>query len=267
MTTLAALMPTLARPGWDAFLPDLMTQTRPADRIVVVVDRPTDEAERADFRQRWPGVTFVFNAANRGITASLNAGLAACDGFDVIARVDDDDRCLPHRFARQLALLDASGADLVTGWAEASGEDGGTYLVTCPCSHAGIAAALMRRNCLLHPTLAFRRDAVVALGGYDETFLNAQDYALYLAALRAGLRFAAVPEPLVQRSYRPDTVTVGRRYHQMMYSCAARAVHHAASGNRTAFLRTLAQYAVLAATPAWSRRLRRRGFALLGRGR
>jgi hypothetical protein len=51
-----------------------------------------------------------------------------------------------------------------------------------------------------------------------------------------------------------------------MYSCAARVLHCAHLGDRKLFLRTIAQYAALAATPPWARVARRRVFTLLGRG-
>src|SRR5690606_6340320 len=107
------------------------------------------------------------------------------------------------RIEKQLALFATSGADLVFSWAEgvATGQENRPYLIRCPESDEEIRDALRRRNILIHASLAFRRERVLAFGGYDATFVNAQDYALYLSAIRAGLRFAAVPEPLVRRSY------------------------------------------------------------------
>lgn len=265
--TITVLMATRAGPGWDVHVPGLLGQTVAPDQIVVVVDRPTAEEERAAFRAQWPQVEFLFNEANLGITRSVNRGLAIATG-DYVFRADDDDSYRPDRFEKQLALFASSGADLVFSWAEGfvAGHEDKPYLISCPADDEGIRLALHSRNILIHASLAFRRDRIMALGGYDETFVNAQDYALYLAAIRAGLRFAAVPEPLVRRSYNGASITVGRRYHQLMYSCAARVVHHAHSGNRTAFLRTLFNYAFLAAIPQWARKLRRRAHALRGRG-
>lgn len=258
-------MPTLAHPGWDRHLPSLLEQTVPADELVVVVDRPLEEPERARLRSAWPAVRFVFNDRNLGITRSLNVALAATDA-DIVFRADDDDESLPNRFARQLACFAATGADFVATWGEGVAEAGRAYLIRCPIDDVAIRTALLRRNVLLHPSLAFRRDRVMALGGYDETFVNAQDYGLYLAGLRAGYRFAAVPEPLVRRHYGAGNISVKRRANQLMYSCAARIAHHAATGDRAAFLRTVAHYAALAATPNWARTARRRLFGLLGRG-
>jgi glycosyltransferase involved in cell wall biosynthesis len=266
MTT-SVLMATIARPGWDAHLPDLIEQSVAPDQVVVVIDRPTSAEEQSQFSTAWPDVTFVFNAVNLGVPRALNRGLAVVTG-DYVFRADDDDGYRRDRIEKQLALFEATGADLVVSWAEgvAAGHEDKPYIIKCPAGHEAICEALTRRNILIHASLAFRRDPIVALGGYDETFRNAQDYALYLAAMRDGLRFAAVPEPLVRRSYTGNSITIDNRYNQLMYSCAARVVHHAHSGDRLEFLSTLFHYARLAAIPSWARRLRRRIFAMFGRG-
>ena len=262
----SVLMATLAAPGWDRFVPDLLGQTCPADEIIVVVDRPTDASEQAAFRAAHPRLHFLFNEANLGLTCALNRGLHAASG-DIVFRTDDDDRSAPDRFERHLALF-ADGADLAFSWAEGVRDvpNATPWLIRHPETDAGIRRALLGRNMLVHASLAFRREAVLAIGGYDETFRYAQDYALYLAAMRAGLRFAAVPAPLVYRVYPETSITVARRYHQLMYSCAARLVYAAHSGDRLDFLGVVARYALLAAIPAWLRRWRRVLFQQLGRG-
>lgn len=266
MTNIAVLMPTLARPGWDAHLPALLGQTRPPDRIIVVIDREVAAPEAADLERQWPQVHFIFNNARLGITKSLNIGLRAAEDADIIVRADDDDESFPHRIERQLELMERTGADLVSGWAEGQGPSGSSYRIRCPTSHEAIVKALKKRNCLLHPALTFRRAPIMALGGYDETFVYAQDYGLYLTAVRAGLRFAAVGEPVVKRFYHRNNISVERRMHQLMYSCAAGAAHHAATADRAAFTRAMLHYMRLAATPMWLRGLRRRVFSLIGRG-
>jgi glycosyltransferase involved in cell wall biosynthesis len=266
MTRVAVLLPTLGRAGWDEHLPALLGQTRAPDRIIVVIDREISAAERLDFQRRWPQVSFIFNDARLGITKSLNIGLAAAADADVIVRADDDDESFPRRIELQLDLMERDGADLVAGWAEGRGESGGTYLIRCPTTHDAILDGLKKRNCLIHPALTFRRAPIMALGGYDETFVNAQDYGLYLASIRAGLRFSAVGEPVVKRFYHGNNISVERRMHQLMYSCAARAAHHAATGDRAAFIRSMLHYLQLAATPMWLRRARRRVFSIIGRG-
>lgn len=266
---MAVLMATTAHEGWDQHVPSLLAQTVPADVILVVVDRECGEVERAALKGKWPSVEFLFNPANLGLTASLNVGLDRLAELeaDIVFRADDDDHSMPQRFEKQLACFDETGADLVAAWVESENAQGGRFTEKCPSAHDEIVRALTtHRNVLVHPTLAFRREAIGRIGNYDTTFVNAQDYALYLAAVRAGLRFAAVAEPLVRRHYYAGNITVRRRMNQMMYSCAARCVHHAATGDRGAFLRALRQYALLAATPMWARSLRRSLRGMMRRG-
>ena len=267
MTTTSILLVTRGDEGWDRFVPDLLNQTRAPDQMITVIDRPTTASERNAMAKAHPTVTFVFNDENIGLTKSLNRGLAAATG-EVIFRTDDDDRSRPDRIEKQLALMAASNADLVCSWAEGvmEGDSRPPWTIDCPTDDAGLKKALHGRNVIVHASLAFRREAIARLGGYDETYRFAQDYGLYLAAIRAGLTFAAVPEPLVRRAYAADSITVRLRYPQMMFSCAARIVHAAHSGNVGDFLRVVARYALLAATPPFVRQWRRRLFQVLGRG-
>src|SRR5690606_31877358 len=59
-----------------------------------------DELARAD-----PRIVLIRNAGNRGLTASLNVGLRAARGR-YIARMDADDRSLPHRLSRQFDFME-----------------------------------------------------------------------------------------------------------------------------------------------------------------
>ena len=264
--TTTVLMGTLAKPGWDRHLQTLLDQTVAADEILVVIDRVVADDERNGLEPRWPQVGLQFSAARRGLTRSLNIGLGIARG-EIVFRADDDDAYAPHRIERQLAELRRTGADFVSSWGEGvTGSETTPYLIRTPTDDAAIKQALLHRNAMLHPALAFRRAAVEQLGGYDESFVYAQDYALYLAAIRAGLRFANVPEPLVRRSYSDDSISVARRYKQLMFSAAARIVHCAHTGDRIGFVKTVGRYAALAATPRWARAARRRLFTMLGRG-
>jgi len=267
MTSTSILLVTVGDAGWDRHLAAFGAQTRRPDQIVVVIDRPTSEADQASMRDVHPGIDFVFNVENIGLTRSLNRGLAVCRG-EFVFRTDDDDLSLPTRIERQMAIFESGRADLVATWATGvtEGREDAPWLIQCPTEDAAIKAALHKRNVLVHASLAFRRDKVMALGGYDETFRYAQDYGLYLAAIRGGLAFAAVPEALVQRSYSPNSITLGRRYNQLMFSAAARVVHCAHAGDVADFLKVVVRYAFLAATPPWLRQARRKLFSFVGKG-
>lgn len=263
----SVVMATTAAPGWDGAVADLSRQTYAPIQIVVVVDRPCEAGEQARLSSAYPQVDFVFNGANLGLTTSLNRGLAAAKG-EIVVRTDDDDRSRPDRIAKQVAALQGAGADLVCSFAHGvSSEDPNRpWIIDHPTTDAGLKAALLRRNVVVHPSLAFRRDRILALGGYDETFRYSQDYALYLKATRAGYAFAVVAEPLVTRSYSPGSITVRRRTVQMMYSAMARLHHAAEQGDVGDFLSVLLRRGSMLLVPNALRRWRRIAFRHLGRG-
>lgn len=261
------LMATTAQPGWDAHLASVFSQSTPASEVVVVVDRQTSRAERRDLSASQPRVRFVFNENNVGLTRSLNVAIAVAEG-DVLFRLDDDDICHPTRFERQLAVLREHGGDIVCSFAlgRRAGSSQSSWLIDHAVDDAALKHELARRNVIVHSTLGFTRDAIDRLGGYDTHFRYAQDYALHLRAIRQGLRFAVVAEPLVTRVYSDDAITVKKRKQQIMYSSAARMLHAAELGDVEDFRKAARRSDTLLAVPNALRELRRLAFGLVGRG-
>ena len=262
----SVVMASLLRGDWRPSLDALLAQTYDPVEVVVVVDRETTEAERDALSREYPTVRWLFNERNIGITASLNRGMRTARGR-VLFRCDDDDVSVPERLERQVALLDAEKLDFVCSHAE--GFVAGTdrrWAITCPTDDAGLRRALERRNVIVHATLGVRREAMERLGYYREDYRNAQDYDLHLRAIRAGMRFGAVGEPLVAREYGDGTITVGRRKKQIMYSMSAALLHAANREDERHFLRIVFRYLRLLLVPDRARRLKRKLSGLTGRG-
>ncbi|MCY0905337.1 glycosyltransferase [Arthrobacter sp. H14-L1] len=135
-------------------------------------------------------------AEHAGLTAALSIGLTHCS-YDVVARADADDVCLPYRFERQLPLI-AAGADLVgAGMQEIGGSESELHAVrTVPVGANAIRRASAMRNPINHPTAVFRVSAVQRVGGYQHV-PQAEDYWLWMRMLAAGATVENVNEPLV----------------------------------------------------------------------
>jgi glycosyltransferase involved in cell wall biosynthesis len=228
--------------------------------VVVVVDKPELAVEAAfgpllsDRRLR-----VLRNERNIGLTRSLNRGIAAATG-DVIVRNDDDDHPAADRVSRLVRRF-AERPDVDILYSHATGRDpesGREWRIGGPTDDAGIKAALGRRNFIVHSSLAFRKTSLAPIGFYDETFRYAQDYDLYLRAIRAGLVFDGIEEPLVRRDYTSRSITVSRRRQQILNSFAARLLHDAAAPTSSGIIRTVGGYARLLMIPDWARALRRR---------
>jgi len=201
-----------------AFRSTVHDQLRPPAEVVVVQDgRITpglaSALERLESASPVPVNRLrLFN--NVGLAQALQCGLSACR-HEVIARMDADDVSLPPRFAVQLPVIEA-GADLVgsalvefsdTADGRAGAGADGTLRVP-PLLPGEIAEAARLRSPFNHPTVVYRRSAVLEAGGYRELPLL-EDYWLFTRMIASGAAVANVADPLVQ--YRIDSGAYQRR--------------------------------------------------------
>jgi glycosyltransferase involved in cell wall biosynthesis len=174
-------------------------QTVRPDQVVIVRDGPVrDElAQCLDELQRASPVpvTFVPLQVNRGLGPALDQGLAA-SWFDVIARMDADDVAMPHRFEVELPLI--ADADIVGAGLYEFVEDTNDIVGqrVPPTDPAQIQRYARMHDPFNHPTVVYRRQAVLAAGGYGDLPLM-EDYALFARMLAGGARAVNVAEPLV----------------------------------------------------------------------
>ena len=183
---------------------------RPA-QVVIIRDGPV-RAELAacldELMQASPvPVTFVPLERNGGLGPALDAGLAA-SRHDVIARMDADDIAMPDRFAVEIPLI--AEADIVgSGLLEFVGDTDNIVGQRVPPTGAEQIQRYARmHDPFNHPTVVYRRSAVLAAGGYGDLPLM-EDYALFARMLLTGARAVNVAEPLVW--YRVGATAFKRR--------------------------------------------------------
>jgi glycosyltransferase involved in cell wall biosynthesis len=245
----------------------LQHQTYKPLEIVVAIDRPVSEEERCAFLRLYPEVVFEFLGEVRRIPVALNAAIARSSG-SILVRCDDDDISVPDRIEKQYQLLTSKRLDFVWSQALGKNESGeGSWLIDCPEEDQEIKAALFDRNVLVHSTLTGWKAAFARIGNYNPAFYRAQDLELYLRAIRGGLKFGAVKEPLVERYYSAGSVTVRHRKNQIMYSFAARVLHAAHTDDRRYLVSVIGRYSLLLLTPNFLREAKRTLAQLTGRGR
>ena len=179
-------------------LESLSAQTFSDFECVVVDDASNAETQLAlaDYAAKDKRFKIIRNEFNKGLGANLNIALAAATGT-YVARMDSDDVCLPDRFKKQVAFLESHPDVTVVGtWASIIDEDNKAVgSRKYPTDHNKIVK-IMWANPMLHPTVMMRRDALKALGGYPP-IRRKQDYALWFRAVRAGWKFANIPEELL----------------------------------------------------------------------
>ncbi len=195
-------------------LESLAAQTLRDFEIVVVDDGSTDATPRvlAAWAQRDPRLR-VLRRPHAGIVAALQAGLAACRA-PLVARMDADDVALPERLAAQMAFLESHPQVAVVGSqveafpAEAVREGLRRYLAwqNALLTDADIRREIFIESPFTHPSVTFRREAIRAVGGYQDSGWP-EDYDLWLRLYLAGARFAKLPQVLLRWRERPDRLT------------------------------------------------------------
>lgn len=118
--------------------------------------------------------------SNVGIARSLNAGLEEATA-PVVAVLDADDWSEPRRLERELEVLDRDRAVAVVGCRMREVDEHGRPLA--PRTHLAsgeVNGQLMSFNPIPNTSSAFRRDAVLAAGGYDPRYRWAPEYDLWL---------------------------------------------------------------------------------------
>ena len=92
---------------------------------------------------------------------------------DVIARMDSDDISVPDRFEKQLAYLESHPECDIVGGQITEFIDSPDNIVgkrEVPCSNEAIYQYMRSRCALNHPTVMFRKKAVLDAGNYQDWF-------------------------------------------------------------------------------------------------
>jgi GT2 family glycosyltransferase len=150
---------------------------------------------------------------NRGLVASLNQLLAEARA-PIVARMDGDDICDPRRFSIQLQFLtDNPQVGVVGCWSRDMDEFGGPYTTggrDHPVEHAEFLDNIRHGGPLLcHPSVMYRRELVLAQGGYHAAFRHCEDLDLWLR-MASVTQLANIPERLIH--YRHYMGQVSKRH-------------------------------------------------------
>jgi len=182
-------------------LQSVLDQTLTDFELLVVDDASTDATVEIVMGLDDDRIRILRNDGNLGQVPSLNLGLPEARG-EYVARLDADDACLPTRLARQVEILDAQPHVGVVGtWMDAVDERGrllGRLQKTLEDYVDFLYHTLIMRVYVSHPSAMYRRDPVLALGGYDEATGPAEDKDLWRKLALGRFEARIVPELLVR---------------------------------------------------------------------
>jgi len=165
-------------------------------RTVVVVNGPNRETTGM-IADAGLDVVLTSSPDSYNLGESLNVGLDACRA-PFVARLDQDDIPMPSRLVTQVEFLRRHPDAAMTCSGRRFIDEHGTVLgdASPPGSAAELLATMRWKNVVWHPTVLFRRDAVVQLGGFSPEAVFVEDYELWLRML-ARWEIVPIVEPLI----------------------------------------------------------------------
>lgn len=190
----------------------LVDQSLQADEIVLVKDGPLPaelEYEIEYFKSILP-IKVVPLAKNMSLGFALNEGLKHCS-HELVARMDTDDICHRDRFQTQIDFIsenqnfDLVGSNIIE-FIETPGDLDRKKNV--PEYHEDIVRFAFSRCPFNHPSVIFRKSAVLSVGSYQSMILF-EDYYLWFKLIKGGFRFHNLQQGLLY--FRLGKDMLGRR--------------------------------------------------------
>ena len=184
-------------------LESLLNQTFLLFDIFIQLDGCIDEEVQKYLSSLPKRNLFIFNRAqNKGLACSLNDLLQIVlpKGYTYIARMDADDISIASRFEKQFTYMEAHpDVDCLGTWAiEIDGAGNEYFRKQMPVTHKECLELFKVRDCMIHPTVMFRRSYFDKVGLYPEDTYFGEDTMMWAKGFKGGCQFANLPEYLLK---------------------------------------------------------------------
>lgn len=182
--------------------------------IVLVLDGPlTNDLYYSinNWKKKLSHILKVVSLPNNvGLGKALNIGIEHCT-YDWIFRMDTDDISLPCRFEKQVNFILENPTICLLSASIEEFDESMTLSLGCrhlPNSLYDIKKLIKSRSPFNHVSVAFKKNAVIAVGGYQH-HLYMEDYNLWIRMISSGCNAANINETLV--NVRSGTSMIKRR--------------------------------------------------------
>lgn len=176
--------------------------------VIVVDDHSRDDTLEVIERLQDKRVRCIPRSQRGGGGAARNTGIKAAAG-EYLAFLDDDDAWHDGKLQSQVDVLQRRPeVGLVyTGAVHIHQHNGQIFKMVTPRHRGDIFQALLEHNVIgTTSSIMVRKEALLAVGGFDETFPSCQDWDLYLRLSREWM-VEFVGKPLVDFYLHPVRIT------------------------------------------------------------
>jgi hypothetical protein len=181
-------------------LESLEAQTYKKFKVILCDDGSKDNT--LEVAKKWaethPGYKVIRNEKNMGLNATLNRCLEYAD-TEFVARMDGDDRSLPHRFEQEVNFLDEHPEFAIVSGPMLYFDENGVFMKGR--GHGEVTKrSFIAGSPFCHAPCLVRREAYEAVGGYseDKKLLRVEDYHLWFKMYAAGYKGYMLKEPIYE---------------------------------------------------------------------
>lgn len=184
---------------FDLAMQSIFNQTLKPDEVVLVVDGPVGEdINNVILKYQNDSLKVIRLDENVGHGDARRIGLENCT-YDLVALMDADDVCEENRFQKQLNMFSKNPEISIVGGQITEFIDDISNIVgkrTVPLLDDDIKQYMKKRCPMNQVTVMFKKNDVQNVGGYIDWYCE-EDYYLWIRMALANLKFANVPDVLV----------------------------------------------------------------------
>jgi len=202
----------------------ILQQTFTSFELLIIDDASSDSSLQIINGYNDPRIRIIRNEVNKGISATLNRGIEMCS-TKLIARMDADDISYPTRLQKQYDYFQQHpDCSLLATWAREI-TPGKEEVPTGKINSDHHYYVLAFQCCIYHPTVMYKRDAVMNVGMYNTPY--SEDFELWWQLSRR-YKIACINEVLLDYRLSDESlcrVTRKSEYETAQYAQVLRNIH------------------------------------------
>jgi len=183
----------------------ILAQSYKNFELLIINDGSTDSSEKIIQSYSDSRIVYIKNSRNIGLIKSLNKGIQQAKG-KFIARMDADDVSMTDRFELQLKAFEENKSAVVVSSDYFSFDGTKEKYIKNEGSSDTFKATLLFAPCFAHPTVMIKNIFMEKGILYDENFIHAEDFKLWMDLSTVG-EFHNVNKGLLKYRSHPGQVS------------------------------------------------------------